>query len=95
MGTVTDEEELELQQQQQLTGEELQHGRGHGDGGRDVRELDDEGGQQLDHDVGHLHRAHGEGHHALLGTAVDETRLQALHQLPLHSRARQKKGDNN
>lgn len=69
--------------QRRLTGQELQHGRGHGDGGRDVCELDDEGGQQLDHDVGHLHRAHGEGDHALLGTAVDEARLQALHQLPL------------
>lgn len=81
VATVTDKEELEWQQQ--LTGEELQHGRGHSDGGRDVCELDNEGGQELDHDVGHLHRAHGEGHHTLLGTAVDEARFQALHQLPL------------
>lgn len=74
---------MQQQQLQQLTGEELQHRRGHGDGGRDVRELDDEGRQELDHDVGHLHGAHGEGHHTLLGTAVDESSLQALDQLPL------------
>lgn len=46
-------------------------------------ELDDEGGKQLDHDVRHLHRAHGESHHTLFGTAVDEAGLKALHQLPL------------
>lgn len=66
-----------------LTGEELEHRGCHGNGGGDVGELDDEGGEELDHDVGHLHRAHCEGHHALLGTAVNEAGLQALNQLSL------------
>lgn len=46
-------------------------------------EFDDEGGEKLDHDVGHLHCAHCEGHHTLLGTAVNEAGLQALNQLSL------------
>lgn len=46
-------------------------------------ELDNERGEELDHDVRHLHRAHGEGHHTLFGTAVNEAGLQALNQLSL------------
>lgn len=68
-----------------LTGEELQHGGRHGDGCRDVGELDNQGREELDHDVRHLHRAHGQGHHTLLGTAVNETGLKALNQLPLQT----------
>lgn len=49
-------------------------------------ELDNERGEELDHDLGHLHRAHGEGHHTLLGTAVNEAGLQALNQLSLRRR---------
>ena len=49
-------------------------------------ELDDESWEELDHDVGHLHGAHRQGNHALLGTAVDEACLQALDQLPLQGR---------
>lgn len=46
-------------------------------------ELDDERGEELDHDIRHLHRAHCKGHHTLLGTAVNEAGLQALNQLSL------------
>lgn len=70
-----------------LTGEELQHRGRHGDRRRDVGELDDERREELDHDVGHLHGAHGQGDHTLLGTAVDEARIEALHQLSLQGRA--------
>lgn len=66
-----------------LTGQELQHGRCHGNGRRDVRELDDEGGEEFDHDVGHLHGAHGQSDHALLSTAINQALLQTLNQLPL------------
>lgn len=51
-----------------------------------MRELDDERREELNHDVGHFHRAHGEGHHALLGTAVDEAGLKALNQFPLQEK---------
>lgn len=61
-----------------LTGEELKHGRCHGNSCRDVGELDDEGREELDHDIRHLHCAHCKGHHTLLGTAVNETGLEAL-----------------
>ena len=40
-------------------------------------------GQRLEDDVGHLHAAHGQGHHTLAGTAVDEALLQAVHHLSL------------
>lgn len=45
--------------------------------------LDNESGKELDHDVRHLHCAHCEGHHTLLGTAVNEAGLEALNQLSL------------
>jgi len=71
-----------------LTGEELHHRGRHGDRCRDVGELDDECWEELDHDVGHLHGAHGQGDHTLLGTAVGEARIEALDQLSLQGRAR-------
>ena len=49
-------------------------------------ELDDESGEELDHDVRHFHRAHCKGHHTLLGTAVNEASLKALNQFPLQGR---------
>lgn len=66
-----------------LTGEELEHRRCHGNGCRDVGELDDKSGEELDHDVRHLHRAHGKSHHTLLGTAVNEASLEALNKFSL------------
>lgn len=46
-------------------------------------ELDNQGWEELDHDIRHLHRAHCKGDHTLLGTAVNETGLKAVNQLPL------------
>lgn len=66
-----------------LTGQEFQHGRRHGNGCRDVRQLDDEGGEEFNHDVRHLHGAHCQGNHTLLSTAVYQPCLQTLNQLPL------------
>lgn len=67
-----------------LTREELKHRRCHGNSCRDVGELDDKGGEQLDHDVRHLHRAHCKSHHTLLGTAVNEAGLEALNKFSLY-----------
>ena len=68
-----------------LTGEKGQHRNGHGDGGGDLGEGDEDGGQGSCHLILHLQGADPQGGDAHLGHPRHQAKLKTLHHLVLHT----------